>query len=449
MTTKPAKRSKPRPNARPDARMVALAILDQVLRAQRPLDETLERQADFDALAPRDRALVRQLVGTCLRRLGQIDAIIGQFLSRPAKKPDDIRLRHIIRLGAAQLLFLNVPDHAAVDTSVRLAVASGLAHARGVVNAVLRRIASFGPEMLAAQDAPHLNTPAWLWQEWVAAYGPEQARQIAAAHMIEPGLDITLRAPDNSTDWLTPLNAQMLPTGSLRRFDGGLIPELLGFQEGHWWIQDAAAAIPARLFGDVGGLKIADLCAAPGGKTAQLAAAGAHVVAVDRSEKRLERLRSNLKRLDLSAEVLAVDLDGDVTALLAQGPFDGILLDAPCSATGTIRRHPDVALLKRPEDIASLVAIQARLLRRACDWLKPGGLLIYCTCSLEPAEGEHQIAALLQDRTDMVRIPVPQNQISGLDGLVNGLGDIRCTPALWPDQGGLDGFFAARLRRVA
>lgn len=432
---------------RPVSRQIAFDILDQVLRGQRPLDEVMDRHDALHALSGRDRALVRQLLGTTLRRLGQIDALIESFLSKPARKPDDIRLRHILRLGAAQLLFLNIPDHAAVDTAVRLCHEVGLGHVKGVVNAVLRRVATLGPDMLTQQDAVQHNTPQWLWQSWHDGYGPDMCRAIASGHSLEPALDLSLRDPSQIGLWAEKLDAIVLPTGSLRRAGGGLVPELPGFDSGDWWVQDAAAALPARLLGDVCGKKIADLCAAPGGKTAQLAAAGAQVVAVDRSEKRLDRLRQNLDRLTLSAHVLAVDLQGNVDALLAEGPFDAILLDAPCSATGTIRRHPDVAWLKKPEDVVKLAAIQGELLNRACDWLKPGGVLVYCTCSLEAAEGENQIAQLLAQRNDMCRIPVTEDEIPGIGGLVNAAGDIRCTPAAWAEFGGLDGFFAARLGR--
>ena len=430
-------------------RRLALLVLDQVFQENRPLDECLERQNGLNDLDPRDRALVRQLLGTTLRRLGQIDAILAQFLQKPPRNPDDVRLRQLLRLGAAQLLFLDIPDHAAVDTSVRLSLESGLGHTKGLVNAVLRRVATTGREMLALQDAARLNTPDWLWQSWGRFYGEDTARAIAAAHLIEPGLDITVRDVGKADDWAPLLEASLLPTGSIRRFGGGMVTELPGFAEGAWWVQDAAAALPARLLGDVRGKLIADLCAAPGGKTAQLAAAGAHVVAVDRSEKRLVRLHANMERLGLQADILQADLTvDDVDALTTKGPFDAILLDAPCSATGTIRRHPDVARLKKPADLANLIAIQRRLLNSACDWVKPGGMVVYCTCSLEPAEGEQQIERLLRDRPDIRRVPITANDMPGLDGLVNTSGDLRCTPGAWPDQGGLDGFFAARLRRA-
>ena len=433
--------------SRPHPRRLALSVLDQVLREYRPLDECLERQTDLHQLEPRDRGLVRQLLGTTLRRLGQIDTILMEFLKKPARNNDDLRLRHLLRLGAAQLLFLNIPDHAAVDTAVRLSLESGLGHTKGLVNAVLRRVATTGREMLADQDAARLNTPDWLWQSWSRFYGEPTARLIAESQMIEPGLDITLRDPATADHWAPLLEATILPTGSLRRFGGGMVTELPGFAEGAWWVQDAAAAIPARLLGDVHGKLIADLCAAPGGKTAQLAAAGADVVAVDRSEKRLIRLHANLERLGLSATILNTDLSlEDVTALQNKGPFDAILLDAPCSATGTIRRHPDVAWLKKPADLANLIQIQSKLLNRAFDWVKPGGTVVYCTCSLEPAEGEQQIERLLRDRPTIERMPITPDDVPGLEGLINAHGDLRCTPAAWSDQGSLDGFFAARLR---
>jgi 16S rRNA (cytosine967-C5)-methyltransferase len=247
--------------------------------------------------------------------------------------------------------------------------------------------------------------------------------------------------------WSQRLRGRVLPTGTVRSTAQGQISLLPGFNEGAWWVQDAAAAIPARLLGDVGGKSVADLCAAPGGKTAQLAFAGARVTAVDRSANRLGRVRENLARLSLAAEMITAD-----ATEWAGRPFEAVLVDAPCSSTGTIRRHPDVAWLKREADVAQLTGLQARLLNRAITLLKPGGTLVYCVCSLEPEEGEQQIEALLGREASLERLPIAPGEIAGTAEFINPAGDLRTLPCQWPDpeprMAGLDGFYAARLRRV-
>ncbi|ACI99734.1 16S rRNA (cytosine(967)-C(5))-methyltransferase RsmB [Rhodospirillum centenum] len=430
----------PPPDGEPlAARAAALDLIQATLRKGVPFDDALEANRGVRALEPRDRGFVRLLCATVFRRLGQLDALVQGALAKPGQ-PVKGPVQDILRLGAAQLLFLGTPAHAAVDTSVELAVARGQTPYKGLVNAVLRRLSREGAGLLAAQDAGRLNTPDWLWLAWRQAYGTGATRAIVEAHLAEPPLDITVRA--DADLWAERLGAERLPGGSLRLPAGGPVTELPGFAEGAWWVQDAAAAIPARLFGDVAGREVLDLCAAPGGKTAQLAAAGARVTAVDRSEKRLERLRENLARLGLEVETVAAD----ATAWSPDAPVDAVLLDAPCSATGTIRRHPDVQRLKTEEDVAKLARVQARLLIRAADMLKPGGLLVYATCSLQPEEGERQVEALLARRPDLVRVPVDPAELGGLAGAVTAAGDVRTTPGLIP--GGMDGFFAARLRRT-
>lgn len=426
------------------ARRIAADIVGGVLHRRRPLDEQFEAGA-FAALAERDRALVRALAGTVLRRLGTLRHLLAALLERglPRESP---HVESALLIGAAQILFLDVPDHAAVDLSVRL-VRSDRRAARyaGLVNAVLRRLARERQERLAAHDALTLDTPEWLMRRWTAHYGATTARAIAAAHAHEPALDLTVKAAPDV--WAERLNGRVLPTASVRLIPQGPVTKLVGYEEGAWWVQDAAAAIPARLFGDVSGKRVADLCAAPGGKTAQLAQAGAQVVAVDRAAGRLARLRQNLDRLRLHAEIV----DADVTAWQAE-PFDAVLLDAPCSSTGTIRRHPDIAWLKAERDLRALAALQARLLDRAAALLKPGGTLIYCTCSLEPEEGEQAVAALLERMPGLRRLPIAETEVPGLAGLVTAAGELRTLPCHWPDPdprwAGLDGFYAARLIRT-
>jgi len=423
------------------ARAIAFDTLRAVLEQKRPLDEVLDDNPARARLAPRDRAFARLLVATTLRRLGQIDCIIEGCLEKPLPRRASA-VRQLLRLGICQLLFLGTPPHAAVDTTVELIAArGGEAGFKGLINAVLRRVDRERAAWLAQSADPSLNAPPWLWESWVAGYGGEVARAIAAAHLQEPPLDLTPRR--DAAVWRDRLGATLLPTGSLRLALDGLVDALPGFAEGAWWVQDAAATLPARLLGDVAGRRVIDLCAAPGGKTAQIAAAGADVVAVDRSAPRLERLRGNMARLGLQAATVVAD----ATSWRPGEPADVVLLDAPCSATGTIRRHPDVPWLKRPDDVAKLVAVQARLLRAAVEMLKPGGTLVFCTCSLQPEEGPAQIAGLLRSDAPVERVPIRASEIGGLDSLVNADGDLRTLPCHLGEQGGIDGFFASRLRR--
>ena len=430
------------------ARRVAADILDGVLRRNRPLDEQLDdRQANhgIGLLSDRDRALARNIVSTTLRRLGTLRHLLGVMLEKgmPADAP---RAESALLVGAAQILFLDVPDHAAVDLSVRIAQADRRAgHFSGLVNAVLRRITTEGAQRIAELDTAKLDTPTWLLDRWTKSYGAEIAHDIARANSQEPALDLTV--PENAQDWATRLRGRVLPTGTVRMIAHGPVSLLPGFSEGAWWVQDAAAALPARLFGDIKDKRIADICAAPGGKTAQLAAAGAHVTAVDRSERRLLRVQENLTRLHLTAQTITAD----ATEWQAE-PFDGVLIDAPCSSTGTIRRHPDIAWLKRETDIAALADLQRRLLDRAVELVAPGGVIVYCTCSLETDEGEQQIADFLAREPRVRRKPIQSGEVAGLDSLLTPEGDLRSLPCHWPDEearmGGLDGFYAARLERI-
>jgi 16S rRNA (cytosine967-C5)-methyltransferase len=384
---------------------------------------------------------MRLLAATTLRQRGRIDAIIDLCLERPlARRAEAVRT--LLRLGICQLLFLETSPHAAVDTTVDLLTArGGEAGYKGLVNAVLRRVDRERTPLLERTAALSLNTPGWLWDSWVGSYGVEHAEAIAAAHLREPPLDLTVKS--DPAAWRDRLGASLLPTGSLRLQNDGRIEELPGFSEGAWWVQDAAAALPVRLLGDVAAKRVVDLCAAPGGKTAQLAAAGADVTAVDRSEPRMQRLRDNLARLNLRAATVVAD----AATWRPEEPADAVLLDAPCSATGTIRRHPDVPWLKQPGDIAKLIALQDRLLRAALEMLKPGGTVVYCTCSLQPDEGANRIDAALAAGLPADRIPIDASAIAGQADFVTAAGDLRTLPCHFAEIGGIDGFFAARLRR--
>ncbi len=421
------------------ARAVALDVLERVLGQARPLDETFAGHPKLGALPARDRAFARLLVTTVLRRRGQIDDVLGRFLER---LPKSERVRNILRLGAAQLLFLGTPPHAAVSTTVALAQRHE-AFAKGLANAVLRRLAREGEALLARQDAARLNTPEWLWRAWATAYGEDRARAIAEAHLVEAPLDLTVKTDADA--WAARLEATRIHDNSLRRAAGGPIEELPGYAEGAFWVQDAAAALPARLLGEVRGRSVIDLCAAPGGKTAQLAALGAQVTAVEISERRALRLRANLERLALDAAVVIAD----ALAWRPAEPAPFVLLDAPCTATGTIRRHPDIAWHKTPADLARMAELQESLLRAALEMLAPGGILVYASCSLQPEEGPLVIERALAGGLAVERVPIAPAEIDHLPVEITPAGELRTLPIHLPERGGLDGFFIARLRRRA
>jgi 16S rRNA (cytosine967-C5)-methyltransferase len=390
------------------------------------LEDALDSLPPMDA---RDRAAAHRLAAAALRRRGTIDAVLEPYLARtpPAEG------MHILRLGAAALLFLETPAHAAVGTAVALARARNLPKLAGLVNAVLRRVAESGAAALEELDGPRLDTPPWLWTSW----GPN-ARDIATAHQTEASLDLTLRpgaAP--------PEGGMLLPTGSVRMPAGTRVTELPGFETGSFLVQDAAAALPAQLLGAEPGQHIADLCAAPGGKTAQMAATSASVTAVELNPARMQRLAANLARLGLSAELVRADARNWRPA----SPLDGVLLDAPCSATGTIRRHPDVPYLKRQSDILPLTQLQDQLLAAATAMLKPGGRLVYAVCSLQPEEGPERAAAALA-RLPLDPDPIRRSELPELSAAIGRDGFVRTHPGLWPQYGSLDGFFIARFRRV-
>src|ERR1700686_1740167 len=431
------------------ARRIAADILDGVLHKHRTLDDQLDGAAahpGLKTLPDRDRALMRRLVATILRRLGTLGHVLSRLLDRgiPTDAP---RAQSALLIGAAQILWMDVPDHAAVDLSVRLVQSDRrAAKYAGLVNAVLRRCAREGQPLIDEVKSETLDLPPWLLARWIAHYGEAVARDIAVAISHEPSLDITVKS--DAAQWATRLHGETLPTGSVRTLLQGSVTMLPGFADGQWWVQDAAATLPARLFGDVAGKRIVDLCAAPGGKTAQLAQAGARVTAVDRSPHRMARLRDNLARLALEAETAVADAT-EWHGGNGGGGFDGILVDAPCTSTGTIRRHPDVAWLRQEADIAALAALQKRLLQKAVALLRPGGTLVYCPGSLEPEEGEQAIAALPASESGMRRAPVDASEVAGLQEIVTAEGDLRTLPCHLPHPdprlAGLDGFYAARL----
>jgi 16S rRNA (cytosine967-C5)-methyltransferase len=437
------------------ARGVALDLMARVLEQRRPLEEAFERHPDLGALENRDRQFVRALTTATLRHLARIDRVLARCLEKPL--PARARsVTDVLRLGAAQLLVLKTPAHAAVDSAVALTAGlGGMAGYKGLVNAVLRRIAAEGEALLAQVPPGAASLPDWLWQSWSKAYGAEPAAAIAAALLAEPPLDFTVKRPAESAQWAAALHARVLPGGTLRRAPHDperpqRLDEAPGFAEGAWWVQDFAAALPVKLLlgkdgSNVFGQRVLDLCAAPGGKTAQLAAAGAKVTALDRSQDRLNRLKQNLDRLGLIAECAAAD----ATIWNAASDFDVVLLDAPCSSTGTLRRHPDVAWLKDPRDIVKLAAAQDRLIDAALRLTRPGGTLLYCVCSLQPEEGPERIEAALARHGGLKRAPLHAADVFGLRELLTPEGDLRTLPCHLAAEGGMDGFYAARLTKTA
>ena len=406
-------------------REAAYDLLSATLERHRPLEEALDA---LSGLEPRDRAAGHRLAAAVLRRTGSLDAVLEPHL----KKAPPPQVMNILRIGAAGLILLDTPRHAAVATAVELTRTRGLAPFSGLVNAVLRKVSDTGAVALEGLDGPRLDTPPWLWTAW-----GNEARAIAKANTHEAPLDLSLRPGATP-----PAEAVALPTGSWRCPAGTRVMELEGFESGDLWVQDAAAALPAMLLAAQPGERVADLCAAPGGKTAQLAMTGAHVTAIESNPSRIVRLRENLARLRLDVEVIQAD------ATLWQPPelFDAVLLDAPCSATGTIRRHPDILHLKRPRDIQGLMPQQDRLIDAAFAMLKPGGRLIYAVCSLQPEEGVQRVAAAAA-RRDLRTEPFTASDLPGLPEALSRQGQLRTTPAMWPDRGGMDGFFAGRMVR--
>ena len=420
------------------ARAAALSILSDVLRKKRPLDVALER---LNGLDTRDAGFARAICGETLRRLGQIEAIVRHFVSKLPPPHKCGPTLEILYAGMCELLFLNVAPHAAVDAANRLAQSDSKAvHFKSLINAVLRRVAREGVALLETQDAARLNTPDWLWSRWSEAYGEEMTRAVAAAHASPAPLDLVLK----HETFAARLGAEVLFDSVVRLEDAARVELLVGFAEGEWWVQDAAATLPVRLLGDVAGKTVIDLCAAPGGKSMQLAACGATVISVERDAGRCARLRANLERTRLSATIVETDMRDFKPVVRA--PF--VLLDAPCTATGTIRRHPDLPWTKSASDVTFCEHTAAELLATAADMVADRGLLVFAVCSLEREEGVEQIESFLRQRRDFVREPVTSDEVFGHFEWISAQGDLRTMPCHLAEQGGMDGFYAARLRRL-
>ncbi len=432
--------------ARQAAARLLAAVVDRRVSLDGLLDPVNGNRAFRDLSAP-DQALVKAILLATLRHRPLIEAFIGRLVDRPL--PDGARsLTHILHVAATQILYLDIPDHAAVDIAVEQAMRDPRARRfASLVNAVLRRMTREKAHIMPVLRSSTVNAPGWFAERLQAAYG-DRTEALLQAHATEPAIDFTVKS--DPAAWAARLGGVVLPTGSVRiaRLDGP-VTALPGFAEGAWWVQDAAASIPARLFGDVGGQRIADLCAAPGGKTAQLAAAGATVTAVDLSKNRLKRLADNLDRLRLKADIV----QADILTWAPETPFDGILLDVPCSSTGTVRRHPDIPWTKTPADIDKLADLQERMLLKAIGMVRPGGRVVFSNCSLDPMEGEDLIRRVLDVRSDIARSPVDPADWPGLEQAVTAEGDIRTTPDMLPEDNpvmaGLDGFFASVIARVS
>ncbi|HXV31448.1 MAG TPA: RsmB/NOP family class I SAM-dependent RNA methyltransferase [Sinorhizobium sp.] len=430
------------------SRQAAAKILAAVIDRKTPLDGMLDQEHGnpaYRALNEADRALVRAILNTALRHLPRIRAAIDSLLQTPL--PEGARaLDHVLTVAAAQILYLDIPDHSAVDLAVEQAQADPRNRRfASLVNAVLRRLSREKETILdKVRSVPAM--PGWFHERLVAHYGIDAAERITEAQRVPAAIDLTVKS--DAAEWAERLGGTVLPTGSVRLKDfAGSIPSLPGFPEGGWWVQDAAASIPARLFGDLAGKSVVDLCAAPGGKTAQLILAGARVTALDQSSSRLRRLKSNFDRLGLEARTKEIDM----ADFQPEELFDAALLDAPCSSTGTTRRHPDVLWTKGPEDIEKLARLQERLLRHALTVVRPGGIVVFSNCSLDPREGEEVVARVVADG-QCERMPIAASDWPGLEEAITALGEFRTTPAMLPLEppfsGGLDGFYAAVLRRM-
>jgi 16S rRNA (cytosine967-C5)-methyltransferase len=431
-------------------RRIAVRIIDDLLRDRKPVDDAFDAVSGDPvllALNVRDRAFIRNLVATTVRRLGLLRQAVGVHLKKrlpPRSGPAEA----ILMVSAAQILVLDTADHAAVDQAVRLAAEDRNArHFRGLVNGVLRNLirdrdAGKLPD-LAAEDA----LPGWLVKRWRAAHGPVAFSAMADALLNEPPLDLTPKPQMDAEAFARSVGGSVLANGSIRLLSGvaGGPETLPGYEQGDWWVQDAAATLPVKLLGDVSGQRVADIAAAPGGKTAQLAANGARVTAIDRSAGRLKRLQENMTRLGLTAEIVKTDAE----SWSPSEPYDAVLLDAPCSATGTLRRHPDIAWIRRPAEIAQLAVLQRKLLANVAKAVKPGGLLVYATCSLEPEEGAKQVHGFLSEHPEFERMPIEADEIGGLADAITSKGDVQTRPDLnfLESDGGMDGFFMSRLKR--
>ena len=423
------------------SRWAALEALEGVLESRRTINVALDNATGWKKLKSKDRAFTKFLILETVRHLPEIDQIYSNFLSRPLPRRTH-RLKHLLRLGTAQLVFLKTRPHAAVNTTVALAEQLLSQKFKGLVNALLRKIAR-SDSRLSPDESARINTPDWLWKSWRKEYGEENTLKIAQQHLELAPTDLTVAK--TCPELTSYLNAETLESGSLRCRNFGNPADWWGYANGKWWVQVAAAALPIKLIGDVRGLNVIDLCAAPGGKTAQLAMGGANVVSLDSSHLRSKTLKANMKRLGLESNTIVSDLRDWEPSITA----DLVVLDAPCTATGTCRRHPEILRLRCSEDVHKMVRIQKNLLDSSAAMVPNGGTLLYITCSLQPEEGPDQVTDFLNRWTNFARSPFKPLTWKGLEGVIDMNGALRTLPFHWSSRGGMDGFFAAALKRIS
>ena len=431
------------------ARQAAARLLSAVVDKKTSLDGLTDNEhghPQYLALEMRDRMLVRAILGAALRHRADIERILKSYLDRPLPQ-NALSLRHLLHVAAAQVLYLDVPDHAAIDLAVT-AAKSDPRNQRfsGLVNAILRKLAR-NADKEREQNSTTENIPAWFSDMLIENYGREKAAKIIAAQAIEPPIDISVKS--NPEMWAEKLGGHVLFNGTVRlEHVEGAVSDLEGYQQGEWWVQDVAASLPARLLGDIKDKAVADLCAAPGGKTAELAVQGAHVTAIDLSANRLKRLQHNMERLDLKVTTWA----GNLKDFKPEELFDAVLLDAPCSSTGTIRRHPDILWTKDISDVEKLAKLQLELLVASISLVKIGGLIVFANCSIARQEGEELVSNVLSSRNDIKLVPIRGEEVAGRKELLSN-GVLRTTPADLEGEtlslSGMDGFFAARFKRIA
>ncbi|MDF1721959.1 MAG: transcription antitermination factor NusB [Minwuia sp.] len=424
----------------PSARQAAIELLSRILDRGQGLDEVLDDVVR--GMEPRERRFAHTIVLASLRHKGSIEQHLKHLLDRPLPKSG--RQAELILLsGIAQIIFLQSPAHAVVNEQVAMLPEGS--KFRGVVNAILRKVDRQGAARLVRIDMARRDTPLWLWKRWAAHLGRANANALAAAHRDDSPTPLDLTVAGDAEEWARTLEGELLPTGSVRLRSHAGVPDMPGYLEGAWWVQDTAATLPVRLFGDLTGKTLLDACAAPGGKTAQAIALGASVTALDRSGRRLEVLERNLSRLRMQATVVR----GDLRLFKSEAGFDAVLLDAPCSATGTIRRHPEIAWTRKEEDIQGIAEQQRHMIRNAAALVRPGGKLVYCTCSLEPEEGEAQADWLYDTLPEFSRLPVDLAALGLPAEALTPAGDLRTHSGLMKDAGGMDGFFATVATRTA
>ena len=417
------------------ARKAAIYLLDQILGEGRLMTELVQGKA-LEHLDPGDRARAQRLATETLRGLERADRMLQKHL----RKYPPLTVRNALRLGTYEICALGEASHGVVNSIVEIVARGGkkTAHMKGLTNAVLRKIVEAGPDVWNEMRIPRL--PKWLRGPLVEAWGADSVVAMEEAHFASVPLDITVKS--DAQGWADKLGGEVLPSGTVRLRDAGQVSGLAGYEDGEWWVQDAAAAMPVQLLDIQQGEDVLDLCAAPGGKTLQAATPRARVTAVDISKKRMARVRENLERCKLHAQTKSGD------ALKLEGSYDAIILDAPCSATGTMRRHPDLPHAKDGSEFGELIELQAQLLDHALNMLKPGGRMVYCTCSLLPDEGECQVEEILNARSDVSvdRDALTRDWIDA--GWITEAGGLRLRPDFWAEKGGMDGFYIAVLRKA-